>query len=301
MIKEKKAFGEILTEKGLESHFPKVTQALSEKELIDLLPEFDGWIIGDDPASRAVLSAGKHGRLKAAVRWGIGMDNVDAEAARELGIEIANTPGMFGKEVGDIAWGYVIALARDTFQIDRKVRAGEWPKTTGVSLAGKTAALVGFGDVGQNAAKRLLASEMKVVAYDPFVETDETFGDIQFAHWPDRVEQADFIVLTCPLTEATRHLINEALLNRCKKGLRLVNVSRGGLIDEKALVPALKSGRVRSAALEVMETEPLPMDSPLRDFEQCIFGCHNASNTYEAIHRAGRKAIEILCGSLGLN
>ena len=124
---------------------PKVVQTLSVAELTELVPQHDGWIIGDDPATRAVFEAGKFGHLKAAVKWGIGIDNVDVSACEDLEIPITNTPNMFGAEVADIAMGYVIALARETFQIDDGVRQGQWPKPRGISLSGKTVALAARG------------------------------------------------------------------------------------------------------------------------------------------------------------
>ena len=127
-------FVEPAREAGFELVAAKVTQTLSQDELVALLPQYDGWIIGDDPATRSVFEAGKAGRLKAAVKWGIGVDNVDFAACKDLGIPIINTPQMFGAEVADVALAYVIGLARQLFEIDRGVRAGGWPKPAGMSL-----------------------------------------------------------------------------------------------------------------------------------------------------------------------
>lgn len=285
---------------GVEYFCPDVTQTLAESELITLVPQFDGWIIGDDPATRAVFDAGRKGKLKAAVKWGVGVDNVDLAAAKEFGLGIVNTPGMFGTEVADIALGYVIALARHTFAIDRGVRAGQWPKPVGNSLSGKTVALVGFGDIGRNTAKRLLACDMKIVAYDPYFKAAPGLEAVEPEQWPNRLGEADFIVLTCALTPENRHLINAASLAACKPGIRIVNVSRGPLIDETALAVALQSGHAAGAALEVAETEPLPAESPLRAFPNCLFGSHNASNTLEAVIRTSELAISKLFTFLGV-
>jgi D-3-phosphoglycerate dehydrogenase len=258
-----------------------------------LVPEHDGWIIGDDPATAEVLSAGKKGRLKAAVKWGVGVDNVDFEACKRLGIPITNTPDMFGNEVADMAFAYMIALARETFMIDRGVRNGKWLKPAGISLAGRTVALVGYGDVGRNLAKRLSVAGMNINIYDPAVmEVNEE--DIALHHWPDKVGDADFIVLACGLTKSNYHIINKRLLENVKPGVRIVNVARGPLIDESALVAGLQDGKVFSAALDVFENEPLPINSELLGFERCVFGSHNASNTSDAVLRTSRQAIETL-------
>lgn len=289
-------------ELGMEITTPEVVQILSEDELCALVPQFDGWIIGDDPATARVFAAGAAGKLRAAVKWGVGVDNVDFAACRKLGIPVANTPGMFGKEVADVALGYVIALARQTFDIDTGVKAGKWPKLAGISLAGKTVALVGFGDIGRNSAKRLLASEMKVIAYDPFFEQADGLGPVETAVWPERVEEADFVVLTCALTQENRHMVNADTLARCRRGVRIVNVARGPLVDEVALAVALKDGRVHSAALDVFEIEPLPAESALRALRgRCVFGSHNSSNTVEAVERTSWKALELLAGFLGVS
>ena len=292
-------FKSIFEAKSIDIFCPDVKQTLSEAELIELLPDYDGWIIGDDPANRVVFEAGKKGKLKAAVKWGVGVDNVDFEAAKDLGIPISNTPRMFGGEVADVAVGYVIALARQTFEIDRQVRAGHWIKPCGMSLAGKTVALVGFGDIGRNTAKRLLAFELNVIAYDPYFQAQADLSAVESAVWPQRVEEADFIVVTCALTSDNYHLLNADIFRKVKPGVRVVNVARGPLIDETALIDALSSGQVHSAALDVFEVEPLPTDSRLRSFDQCIFGSHNGSNTVDAVRRASHQAIELLFQYLG--
>lgn len=283
---------------GVEVDAPAVVQTLPEAELIALVPKYDGWIIGDDPATRAVFTAGRAGRLRAAVKWGVGVDNVDFVAARELGLPITNTPGAFGGEVADVAVAYVTMLARELTTIHDGVRAGSWPKPAGVSLAGKTVALVGYGDIGRNVGRRLAAADMRLIAYDPALT--QPVDGVEVAEWPARVEEADFIVLTCALTAKNRHMLNAAVLARAKRGVRIVNVARGPLIDESALIAALTSRQVRSAALDVFEVEPLPMDSPMRAFEQCVFGSHNGSNTVDAVRRTSERAIGLMAGFLGI-
>ena len=283
---------------GIELVPAQVTQTLSEDELSELLPIYDGWIIGDDPATRRVFEAGQAGKLRAAVKWGIGVDNVDFEACKDLCIPIINTPGMFGAEVADIAVGYVIALARHTFEIDRGVRAGGWPKPRGISLAGKTVALIGFGDIGRNTAQRLLAADMRIIAYDPFADPASIEAPVQLAAWPERLEEADFLVVNCALTRSSFHMVDAEALARIKPGVRIVNVGRGPVIDEQALIEALATGQVFSAALDVFEVEPLATDSPLRGHERCIFGSHNASNTEDGVVRTSLEALSKLSGFL---
>lgn len=285
---------------GVQITAPKVVQILTVEELKEIVPQHDGWIIGDDPATREVFTAGKAGRLKAAVKWGIGVDNVDFEACEELNIPITNTPNMFGGEVADIAVGYVIALARETFQIHDGVCAGQWPKPRGMSLSGKTIALVGMGDVGRNVAKRLIAAGMHIIGYDPVANILSDLSSVQRAVWPNRIEEADFIVVTCSLTPSSRHMVNADVLAKSKVGVRVINVGRGPVVDEQALISALEAGKVYSAALDVFEIEPLPLESPLRAHPRCIFGSHNASNTADAVVRTSEIAIDKLMEFLGV-
>ncbi len=285
---------------GVQLTAPKVVQILTVEELKEIVPQHDGWIIGDDPATLEVFTAGKAGRLKAAVKWGIGVDNVDFAACKELNIPITNTPNMFGGEVADIAVGYVIALARETFQINDGVRAGQWPKPRGMSLSGKTIALVGMGDVGRNVAKRLIAAGMHIIGYDPGANILSDLPSVQRAVWPNRIEEADFIVVTCSLTPSSRHMVNADVLAKSKVGVRVINVGRGPVVDELALISALEAGKVYSAALDVFEIEPLPLESPLRAHPRCIFGSHNASNTADAVVRTSEIAIHKLMEFLGV-
>ena len=284
--------------KNLDFTPAKVAQVLSEDELVELVPRYDGWIIGDDPATARVVNAAAQGRLKAAVKWGVGVDNVDFGAFRAAGVPVENTPGVFGGEVADVALTYLLGLARETYRIDREIRTNNtWPKPAGISVSGRTVALVGFGDIGQQTAKRLLACGAKVVVYDPAYQSVDELA-VETARWPERLEEADFLVFTCPLNDATRHMFNEEMTGRLKPGVRVVNVARGPVIKESALVDALERNIVHSAALDVFEVEPLAPDNPLRKFDQCIFGSHNGSNSADAVRRVSRIAIEKMAAFL---
>lgn len=285
-------FSDDFAARGLACVPANVTQVKTVAELLREVPLYDSWIIGDDPATREVVAAGVKGKLKAAVKWGVGVDNVDFSAFREFGVPVENTPGVFGGEVADLALAYVLGLARETYRIDREIRLKNgWPKPAGISMRDKTVAIVGFGDIGRETARRILACGAKVIAYDPMFRPLDG-AHVEAVAWPSRIEEADFIIFTCPLNDGTRRMFDDPLVARLKGGVRVVNVSRGPVIDEKALVRALHSGVVHSAALDVFETEPLPASSPLREFERCIFGSHNGSNSIDAVRRVSRLAIE---------
>lgn len=300
MIKQVAAFHERFAELGWDVVVPDFVQTVPVPELCTLAPEFDGWIIGDDSACREVVASGAGGKLRAAVKWGVGTDNVDFDAFSEFSIPVINTPGAFGAEVADIALGYLIGLARQTFAIDRDVRSGSWSKPVGASLAEKTVALVGYGDIGQQFASRARACGMRVQVYDPFASaSDVEAAGFEHATWPDRLPEADFIVFACALTPENRHMLNGGVLQTCMSGVRVINVSRGGLIDEDALHQAQLDGLVESCALDVLEEEPVRADHPLLADQRNIFGSHNASNTFEAVLRTSERAINLLEEFLG--
>lgn len=284
---------------GLELVPAKTTQVLSEEELIEKVPSYDGWIIGDDPATERVFTAGKSGKLKAAVKWGIGVDNVDFKACKELGIPIKNTPNMFGGEVADVAIALLLGLTRHTYYIDREIRLNHaWPKPAGLSLSGKHIGVVGFGDIGANLIKRLSGFDVTVTAFDPGVEGNKGFNFVERHSFPDGLDKCDFLIFTCSLNKNNFHMLDANAINKLRKGAMIVNVARGPLIDENALIDALKTGHIASAALDVFEEEPLPIESPLRTMPQCIFGSHNGSNTIEGVQRATHKSIRILADFL---
>jgi D-3-phosphoglycerate dehydrogenase / 2-oxoglutarate reductase len=281
-----------LTSRGIEVEIPPVTQHVSREDLERLLPECDGIIAGDEPLDRALLERAAS-RLRVISRWGVGVDNVDLEAARELGIEVRNTPAVFADEVADVAIGYMLMLTRHLHEIDAGVRRGDWPKPQGVSLAGRTLGIVGLGSIGRGVAKRAVAMGMTVVGFDPEPGAQamaEGLG-VRVAGVDEVFQVADVLSLNAPLTQETRHIADAARIGRMKPGAFLVNTARGPLVEEPALVVALASGRLAGAALDVFETEPLPADSPLRELPNVILGSHNASNTAEAVSRVNRLAI----------
>ena len=297
MLKQINRFNDIFSNLDMDVTAPKVIQTLTEKELLSLVPKHDGWIIGDDPATYEVFLAGKSGDLKAAVKWGIGVDNVDFSACKELSIPITNTPGMFGAEVADLAMCYILGLARDAFYIDREIRKGNWPKPSGLSLQGKTLGIIGLGDIGQNISKRAFAHDMKILGWDPYIKSTPNYIE-KVNQFPHKIDKCDFIVFACALTENNHYLFDENLLKLLKPGVRVINISRGQLIKESALILGLDSGLIESAALDVYEDEPLKADSKLLNHPKCILGSHNGSNTVEAVHRASLHAINLLYNML---
>ena len=287
-----------LDQRNAEIILPTIGQQLSEAELLELIPGVDGMIAGDDDVTRAVLE--RADRLRIVSKWGVGTDGIDLAAAAELGIRVTNTPGMFGDEVADVAMGYLIMLARHLHQTDRLVRAGEWAKPDGASLAGRTLGVVGLGHIGRAVARRALAMNMRVLGaeIDPANQAAAAQLGVEVVDLASLLAESQVISLNAPLTPGSHHLLNADTLAVLPRGAWIINTARGRLIDEAALVAALETGQVGAAALDVFEVEPLPMASPLRKLEQVILGSHNASNTVEARHRTSERAIDNLIRGL---
>jgi D-3-phosphoglycerate dehydrogenase len=285
---------------GLDVVVPQIQQQMSEADLCQIIADFDGVIAGDDPFTAKVLEIGRKGRLRVLAKWGIGVDAIDLEAAKQLGIYTSNTPNVFGDEVADIALGYVILLARQLHRMDAAIRRGEWLKIQGTSLRGKVAGVIGVGSIGQAIVRRLHTLGMEVLGHDVH-PIDPGFcqeTNLKPVALDPLLQQADCIVLACNLTPQNHHLLNDRTFAQMKDGAWIVNVARGALIDEAALISALKDGKVGAAALDVFETEPLPLDNPLLQFEQVILGSHNSSNTREAVLRVNQLAIDHLVRDL---
>lgn len=269
-------------------------QQFTAAELLEYGSRLVGIIAGDDELDSEFF-AGAH-KLKTVIRWGIGMDSVDHEAARLHGVSVRNTPGVFSQEVADSAFGYILNLARGYITVDSAVRRGEWPKWEGFTLAGTRLGIVGFGAIGREIAKRGSGFGMDVVAYDPFVEAGP--AGVTIVDLETLLRTSRFVVLACPLTPETAHLINEDSLGLVQPNAYLVNVARGPVVHEAALIKALKSGSLAGAALDVFENEPLALNSELRAFPNVVLGAHNGSNTREGVVRASNAAVDFLLEEL---
>jgi D-3-phosphoglycerate dehydrogenase / 2-oxoglutarate reductase len=279
---------------------PPIDQQMRENDLLHIIDRFDGVIAGDDEFTGTVLKQAK--KLKVISKWGVGIDGIDLEEAARWGICVKNTPGVFSDEVADVVTGYIILLSRRLHEIDRRVRSGEWNATQmpGISLSGKTLGVIGVGNIGREVCRRAAALRMNILGHDfysppqPFMQETKT----HMVSLDELISSSDFISLNCNLTKENLHLLNNEMFLKMKRGVFIINTSRGGLIDEAALADALQKGIVAGAALDVFEKEPLPDNSPLRTFDSCIFGCHNSSNTKEAVERVNELAINNLIEGL---
>jgi len=287
-----------LARSGYEVFAPSLRgQQFTADELAPMMPGVVGVIAGDDELTRAFFEASPD--LRVLIRWGIGMDSVDHDAAADHGVVVRNTPGVFGGEVADSALAYMLLLARQHHRIDATVRGGRWPKVEGVSLSGATLGVVGLGDIGRGVVARGLGFGMDVCGYDPFVDRSQVPDGVRLlAELHDLFAASRFVVLTCPLTRETYHLMDEAAFAAMRPDAFLVNVARGPVVEEAALLAALLERRIAGAGLDVFEVEPLPSTSPLRSADNVVLGAHNGSNTREGVARASARAVDVLLQEL---
>ena len=258
--------------------------SLSEDELVAIVGQYDGLAVRSATRVTArVLEAGAP-RLKVVGRAGIGVDNIDLEAATRLGVVVMNTP--FGNAVttAEHAIALMFALARRIPAADRSTRAGRWEKSRfmGVELAGKTLGLIGCGNIGSIVADRAHGLKMRVIVYDPYLSDERARSlGVERVSFDELLERSDIISLHAPLTEQTRNILSREALLRTRPGVRIVNCARGGLVDEQALYDLLRAGHIAGAALDVFAEEPA-RSSPLFELEEVVVTPHLGASTTEA-------------------
>lgn len=258
---------------------------IKKDELIRILGEFDGLVVrSGTTVTKEIIEAGVN--LKIIGRAGTGVDNIDVRAATAKGILVVNTPGGNTVSTGELAMSHILALARNIPQATASLKAGRWDRSlyTGSELSGKTLGVVGVGRIGREVAKWARGFGMTTIGYDPVVsEQSARAMGIEPASLDELLQKSDFITIHTPLTAETSHLFNSKTLAQCKRGVRIVNCARGGIIDESALLEAVKSGQVSGASLDVFEVEPPTSDSlELRQHPNVIVTPHLGASTSDA-------------------
>lgn len=262
---------------------------LSSAQLQGLLGDVDGYIAGLDAIDGAALAAAP--ALRVIARYGVGVDNVDLEAARAHGVIVTNTPGANAGSVAELAIALMLDLLRLVLRAAAETRAGGWPRLTGQTLEGKTVGIVGLGAIGRGVAQRLSGFGCRVVAFD--VVVDAAFAarwSVEILSMAELLAQSDIVSLHLPVLPTTRGLVSADFLTQMKPGAYLLNTARGELVDEDALLAALTSGRLAGAALDAFQHEP-PGDSPLLALPQVIATPHMGAHTDGATSAMGRMAL----------
>jgi D-3-phosphoglycerate dehydrogenase len=260
-----------------------VKTGLSEDELVEIIGDFDAMLVrSQTKVTDKIMASGK--KLKAIGRAGVGVDNIDLEAATRYGIVVINAPDGNTISTAEYTFAMMMAMARKIPQAHKSVQQGEWNRKAfvGIELRGKTLGIIGFGRIGSEVAKRAKAFEMNVLAYDPFLTEERaskmgvTMGSVN-----DICKNADIITVHTPLIKETHHMIGSKQFELMKPGVRILNCARGGIIDEKALLEAIQTGKVAGAALDVYEEEP-PHNNPLLERPEVVTCPHLGASTIEA-------------------
>lgn len=277
-----------------------VNTGLKPEALKEIIKNYDALIVRSaTKVTKDIIDSAK--KLKVIGRAGVGLDNVDLDAATQKGIIVMNTPAGNTISTCEHTLGMILSLSRSIPQANASVKTGEWKRSKfmGIELNGKTLGIVGFGRIGSEVAKRAFSFGMKVIAYDPFLsrQVAESLG-VEVVELNELLERSDFITVHTPLTDETKHIISDKEFAIMKKGVRVINCARGGIIDEAALCKAIKEGKVAQAALDVFEQEPLPADSELVKLSNIILTPHLGASTEEAQINVSIEVAEIVRDAL---
>ena len=287
-----------LKQHGCEVELVPQGKKLNEDELADCAAVSDAMVVGIEKITARVIQAGK--KLKVIAKHGAGVDNIDMEAATKNKIVVTSAPGANSDAVADMTLGLFLALARSLPFADRSVKGGGWPRMAGTQMNKKTLGIIGVGQIGKKVARRAAGFDMKILVYD--VIKDEEFAAQYGATYlplEDVIMSSDFMSIHVPLTATTRNLISTREFGLMKKGAYLVNIARGGVVDEAALYEALKEKKIGGAALDVFVQEP-PAGSPLLTLDNFIATPHMGGYTLEALNETGmicvRNIMDVLKG-----
>lgn len=277
----------------------------SPADLIEIVPEMDGLLtVLSDPVDASVIAAAR--RLRVVANRAVGYDNVDVGALTARRVPLGNTPGVLTEATADLTMALILAVARRIVATATAARAGEWQSTwdrtspygfaltePGIELHGQTLGIVGLGRIGTAVAARATGFGMRVVAFSP-----REVSGVERVTLDDLLRSCDVVSLNVPLSETTRHLIGARELALMRRDAILVNTARGDVVDQDALVDALRSGQLAGAGLDVTTPEPLPAEHPLLGFPQCVVLPHIGSVTFRARQRMAELAVDTLLAGL---
>jgi D-3-phosphoglycerate dehydrogenase len=295
-----------LAEAGVDAEVISYGKRATPEQVLEAARDADVVLIGLEPFPAEVVRALP--RTRALIRYGVGVDTIDQEAATEQGILVVNIADYCIEEVSNHALALLLASARKVARLDRAMRAGDW--STGTirailppmgGLTGETLGVAGFGNIGRASARKAQAFGLKVIAFDPYVtaEVGSALG-VEMVDFASLLERSDYVTIHAPLTRETHHLFDAAALARMKPTAYLINTARGPLVDEAALAAALAGGKLAGAGLDVFENEPLAADSPLLTMENVIMTPHAGAYSDRAMpelqRRVGEEAAKVLRG-----
>jgi len=272
--------------------------SLSEEELAHKIGNYDGIICSNTLLNASILNKAK--RLKVIVKWGTGTDNIDKDYAKKLGILVYSSPNAFTNPVADTVMAFILAFARGTVFLDRIIRNGSWEKPLYFSLSERTLGIIGFGNIGRAVAKRANSFGMKILANDivNIPKKITSLYNVQMVNKSEILSRADFISLNCDLNETNHHMLTRKEFELMKDTVVIINTARGRLVKEGDLIYAIENNLIAGAGLDVFKDEPLPRESPLRNFENVLLSPHNANSSPMCKKAVHLNSINKLCEGL---
>jgi len=274
---------------------------VKEDVLLPIISKYDAVICGDDEFSRNVITEGKKGRLKVISKYGTGLDKIDLTAAKELGIRVFNTPGVNHVTVAEHALSLILTYLKNIHLEYNYTKMGDWNRLIGNELYGKKVGVLGLGRIGKELVKRLSVFGVELYAFD--IEYDniflEKYSIVKVESVEELASKVDILSIHIPLTKHTKNLIDENVINSINSRLILVNTSRAKILEQKALICGLKSGKIRAYLTDVMDEEPMDKNNALKDFPNVLITPHIGSRTYESVERQGSMAVKNLINALG--
>jgi phosphoglycerate dehydrogenase-like enzyme len=300
MLRERELVEPMLDHPQLELVWADVEERLEEDALLDQIDGVHGMLCGDDRVTRRVLERAKD--LRAIVKWGTGIDSIDSDSARELGVAVRRTPDAFTDPVADTTLALMLDFARGITANDRILKQGGWDKPQGYALCERTVGIVGVGAIGSAVARRLAPFGATVLGNDIRQIDSQLLAEtgLRMVSLEELLEQADFVSLHCDLNPTSAHILDGKRFAQMQRKPVVLNTARGPLIEEPSLVAALQSGQVAGAGLDVFEDEPLPLDSPLRSMDQVRLAAHNSNSSPARWTRVHRNSVAMLKEELGL-
>lgn len=294
-LKPGDAVDEYLRSAGLETLHRPLVGTRDPQELVRLLDGVEAALIANEPMSADVLEQATS--LRVIVRTGVGYDSVDIGAAARRGITVSNLPGINANAVAEYTIGLLLAAARRLVQSARGVASGSWPREDGHELRGATLGIVGYGASGRAVAALAGAFGMTVLCHTS-IEPVPSAAGVEFVGFDELLTRSDYVSIHTALTDRTRGLFDAAAFAAMKPTAMLINTARGPIVDEDALAEAVRGGEIAGAALDVVATEPLPLDSPLRELDEVVVYSHLAGQTAQARAAAGLEGAAELVAAL---
>ncbi len=271
--------------------------AYTSEELKEILPDIDGTLIGLDHYTEDLFAAAP--KLTAVAKFGVGVDNIDVEAATRHGVWVINAPGINSNSVAELTVAFMLNLLRSVVPLHEKMAQGTWQRFIGSEIKGKTVGLLGFGAIARSVAEKLKAFDAHVIAFDLYPNEEAARQlNVTLTTMDEVIETSDIVSIHIPATAENRHLFCAQMFARMKKGAYLVNTARGALVSLADLRDALLSGQLSGAALDAFEEEPLPMDSPIFQCPNVILTPHTGAETADSYRRVALAACECICDVL---